>query len=145
MRMNSSQDGYDLVVVKDLVKYFPVRAGVLQRVKAYVQAVDKVSFTVREGETLGLVGESGCGKTTVGRSILRLIEPTSGSVFINGEDVIQMRSQSLKLARRNMQIIFQDPYSSLNPRLPIGESIMEGLHIHNIGHPKERWDIAIKN
>ena len=143
MRMNSSQDGYDLVVVKDLVKYFPVRAGVLQRVKAYVQAVDKVSFTVREGETLGLVGESGCGKTTVGRSILRLIEPTSGSVFINGEDVIQMRSQSLKLARRNMQIIFQDPYSSLNPRLPIGESIMEGLHIHNIGHPKERWDIAI--
>lgn len=143
MRMNSSKDGYDLVVVKDLVKYFPVRAGVFQRVKAWVQAVDKVSFTVREGETLGLVGESGCGKTTVGRSILRLIEPTSGSVFINGEDVIQMRSQSLKLARRNMQIIFQDPYSSLNPRLPIGESIMEGLHIHNIGHPKERWEIAI--
>lgn len=143
MRMNSSKDGYDLVVVKDLVKYFPVRAGVLQRVKAYVQAVDKVSFTVREGETLGLVGESGCGKTTVGRSILRLIEPTSGSVSINGEDVIQMRAQSLKLARRNMQIIFQDPYSSLNPRLPIGESIMEGLHIHNIGHPKERWDIAL--
>jgi peptide/nickel transport system ATP-binding protein/oligopeptide transport system ATP-binding protein len=141
--MNSSKDGYDLVVVKDLVKYFPVRAGVFQRVKAWVQAVDKVSFTVREGETLGLVGESGCGKTTVGRSILRLIEPTSGSVFINGEDVIQMRSQSLKLARRNMQIIFQDPYSSLNPRLPIGESIMEGLHIHNIGHPKERWEIAI--
>jgi peptide/nickel transport system ATP-binding protein/oligopeptide transport system ATP-binding protein len=141
--MNSSKDGYDLVVVKDLVKYFPVRAGVLQRVKAYVQAVDKVSFTVREGETLGLVGESGCGKTTVGRSILRLIEPTSGSVSINGEDVIQMRAQSLKLARRNMQIIFQDPYSSLNPRLPIGESIMEGLHIHNIGHPKERWDIAL--
>ncbi|HKY54854.1 MAG TPA: dipeptide ABC transporter ATP-binding protein [Anaerolineales bacterium] len=141
--MNSSKAGYDLVVVKDLVKYFPVRAGVFQRVKAWVQAVDKVSFTVKEGETLGLVGESGCGKTTVGRSILRLIEPTAGSVFINGEDVIQMRAQSLKLARRNMQIIFQDPYSSLNPRLPIGESIMEGLHIHNIGHPKERWDIAI--
>lgn len=144
MQINSSKaNNYELVVVKDLVKYFPVRAGVLQRVKAHVQAVDKVSFTVREGETLGLVGESGCGKTTVGRSILRLIEPTSGSVFINGEDVIQMRAQSLKLARRNMQIIFQDPYSSLNPRLPIGESIMEGLHIHNIGHPKERWDIAI--
>src|SRR5918996_1025707 len=124
MRTNSSKDGYDLVVVKDLVKYFPVRAGVFQRVKAWVQAVDKVSFTVKEGETLGLVGESGCGKTTVGRSILRLIEPTSGSVFINGEDVIQMRSQSLKLARRNMQIIFQDPYSSLNPRFPIRESIM---------------------
>jgi peptide/nickel transport system ATP-binding protein len=143
MQMNPPKDKYDLVVVKDLVKYFPVRAGVLQRVKAHVQAVDKVSFTVKEGETLGLVGESGCGKTTVGRSILRLIEPTSGSVFINGEDVIQMRPQSLKLARRNMQIIFQDPYASLNPRLPIGESVMEGLHIHNVGHPKERWDVAI--
>jgi oligopeptide/dipeptide ABC transporter ATP-binding protein len=129
MQINSSKDNYELVVVKDLVKYFPVRAGVLQRVKAHVQAVDKISFTVREGETLGLVGESGCGKTTVGRSILRLIEPTSGSVFINGEDVMQMRAQSLKAARRNMQIIFQDPYASLNPRLPIGESVMEGLHI----------------
>lgn len=143
MRINPSKDNYELVVVKDLVKYFPVRAGIFQRVKAWVQAVDKVSFTVKEGETLGLVGESGCGKTTVGRSILRLIEPTSGSVFINGEDVIQMRSQSLKAARRNMQIIFQDPYASLNPRLPIGESVMEGLQIHNVGHPKERWEIAI--
>jgi len=143
MQINSSKDNYELVAVKDLVKYFPVRAGIFQRVKAWVQAVDKVSFTVREGETLGLVGESGCGKTTVGRSILRLIEPTSGSVFINGEDVIQMRAQSLKVARRNMQIIFQDPYASLNPRIPIGESVMEGLHIHNVGHPKERWDIAI--
>ena len=144
MRNNSSKDNYELVVVKDLVKYFPVRAGVFQRVKAWVQAVDKVSFTVKEGETLGLVGESGCGKTTVGRSILRLIEPTSGSVFINGEDVMQMRAQSLKAARRNMQIIFQDPYASLNPRLPIGESVMEGLHIHNVGHPKERWEIALR-
>jgi oligopeptide/dipeptide ABC transporter ATP-binding protein len=143
MQMTPSKDKYDLVVVKDLVKYFPVRGGILQRVKGYVQAVDKVSFTVKEGETLGMVGESGCGKTTVGRSILRLIEPTSGSVFINGEDVIQMRSQSLKQARRNMQIIFQDPYASLNPRLPIGESVMEGLQIHNVGHPKERWEIAI--
>jgi oligopeptide/dipeptide ABC transporter ATP-binding protein len=143
MRTNPSKDNHELVVVKDLVKYFPVRAGVFQRVKAWVQAVDKVSFTVKEGETLGLVGESGCGKTTVGRSILRLIEPTSGSVFINGEDVIKMRGQALKAARRNMQIIFQDPYASLNPRIPIGESVMEGLHIHNIGHPKERWDITV--
>jgi len=143
MQMTPSKDKYDLVVVKDLVKYFPVRGGLLQRVKAYVQAVDKVSFTVKEGETLGMVGESGCGKTTVGRSMLRLIEPTSGSVFINGEDIIQMRPQSLKQARRNMQIIFQDPYASLNPRLPIGEAVMEGLQIHNVGHPKERWEIAI--
>ncbi|MBV6450332.1 MAG: Oligopeptide transport ATP-binding protein OppF [Anaerolineales bacterium] len=144
MQMDSSKDKYDLVVVNDLVKYFPVRGGVLQRVKAYVQAVDKVSFTVKEGETLGMVGESGCGKTTVGRAMLRLIEPTSGSVFINGEDIIQMRPQSLKHARRNMQMIFQDPYASLNPRLPIGESVMEGLHIHNIGSPRERWDVAIQ-
>ncbi|HQV95250.1 MAG TPA: dipeptide ABC transporter ATP-binding protein [Anaerolineales bacterium] len=143
MPMNPSEEKYDLVIVKDLVKYFPIRAGVLQRVKAHVQAVDKVSFSVKEGETLGMVGESGCGKTTVGRAILRLIEPTSGSVFINGEDIVQMRSQSLKQARRNMQMIFQDPYASLNPRLPIGESVMEGLHIHSIGHPRERWDIAI--
>ena len=143
MRTNPSKDNRELVVVKDLVKYFPVRSGVLQRVTAWVQAVDKVSFTVKEGETLGLVGESGCGKTTVGRSILRLIETTSGSVFINGEDVIKMRGQALKAARRNMQIIFQDPYASLNPRIPIGESVMDGLNIHNIGHRKERWSIAI--
>lgn len=143
MQIYPSKDSYDLVVIKDLVKYFPVRAGVMQRVKAWVQAVDKVSFTIKEGETLGLVGESGCGKTTVGRAMLRLIEPTSGSVFINGEDIVQMRPQSLKMARRNMQIIFQDPYASLNPRMPIGESIMEGLHIHNVGHAKERWEIAV--
>lgn len=133
----------DLVIVKDLVKYFPVRSGVLQRVTAWVQAVDKVSFSVKQGETLGLVGESGCGKTTIGRSILRLIEPTSGAVEFDGQDVIKMKSQELKLARRNMQIIFQDPYASLNPRLPIGESVMEGLQIHKIGYPKERWDIAV--
>jgi oligopeptide/dipeptide ABC transporter ATP-binding protein len=133
----------DLLIVKDLVKYFPVRSGILQRVTAWVQAVDKVSFSVKEGETLGMVGESGCGKTTVGRSILRLIEPTSGAVEFDGQDVIKMKPQELKLARRNMQIIFQDPYASLNPRLPIGESVMEGLQIHKIGHPKERWDIAV--
>jgi oligopeptide/dipeptide ABC transporter ATP-binding protein len=134
---------HDLLIVKDLVKYFPVRSGILQRVTAWVQAVDKVSFAVKEGETLGMVGESGCGKTTVGRSILRLIEPTSGAVEFDGQDVIKMKPKELKLARRNMQIIFQDPYASLNPRLPIGESVMEGLQIHKIGHPKERWDIAV--
>jgi peptide/nickel transport system ATP-binding protein len=134
---------HDLLIVKDLVKYFPVRSGILQRVSAWVQAVDKVSFAVKEGETLGMVGESGCGKTTVGRSILRLIEPTSGAVEFDGQDVIKMKPKELKLARRNMQIIFQDPYASLNPRLPIGESVMEGLQIHKIGHPKERWDIAV--
>jgi peptide/nickel transport system ATP-binding protein/oligopeptide transport system ATP-binding protein len=134
----------DLLIVKDLVKYFPVRGGLLQRTVAQVQAVDKVSFTVKNGETLGLVGESGCGKTTVGRSILRLIEPTSGQVTFNGEDVLSMRAGSLKALRRDMQIIFQDPYASLNPRMPIGESVMEGLNIHKIGQPKERWDVAIQ-
>ena len=134
----------DLLIVKDLVKYFPVRGGILQRTVAQVQAVDKVSFTVKNGETLGLVGESGCGKTTVGRSILRLIEPTSGQVTFNGEDVLAMRAGSLKALRRDMQIIFQDPYASLNPRMPIGESVMEGLNIHKIGQSRDRWDVAIQ-
>jgi len=133
----------DLLVVNDLVKYFPVRGGLMQRVVAQVQAVDKVSFNVKNGETLGLVGESGCGKTTVGRTILRLIEPTAGEITFNGENITHMRPNSLKGLRRDMQIIFQDPYASLNPRMPIGESVMEGLQIHKVGHPKERWQVAV--
>lgn len=133
----------DLIEVKNLVKYFPVRGGLLQRVLAWVQAVDDISFTVREGETLGLVGESGCGKTTVGRTMLRLIEPTGGKVFFDGTDVFSLRGSALKKMRRNMQIIFQDPYASLDPRMPIGESIAEGLKIHNIGTPRERFEIVI--
>lgn len=133
-----------LLEVKNLKTYFPVRAGLLQRVVGQVKAVDDVSFTVYEGETLGLVGESGCGKTTIGRSILRLIEPTSGQVLFEGKDVLRLRGQALKALRRNMQIIFQDPYGSLDPRLPIGESIMEGLHIHNIGTPQERYEIMLE-
>jgi len=133
----------DLVEVGNLVKYFPVRAGLLQRVVNWVKAVDDVSFKVRKGETLGLVGESGCGKTTVGRSMLRLIEPTSGSMHFEGKDVLSLRGRELKEVRRDMQIIFQDPYASLDPRVPIGESVMEGLHIHNIGTPRERFDMMI--
>lgn len=132
-----------LIEVKNLVKYFPVRAGLLQRVVAWVQAVDDVSFFIRKGETLGLVGESGCGKTTVGRTMLRLIEPTSGSVLFDGLDVFSLRGNELKTIRRDMQIIFQDPYASLDPRLPIGESVMEGLNIHQIGTPQERFEIMI--
>jgi peptide/nickel transport system ATP-binding protein/oligopeptide transport system ATP-binding protein len=132
-----------LVEVKNLVKYFPVRAGLLQRVVAHVQAVDNVSFAVRKGETLGLVGESGCGKTTVGRSMLRLIEPTAGEVFFDGQDMLKLSGSELKAVRREMQIIFQDPYASLDPRLPIGESVMEGLNIHKVGSGKERYDLMI--
>jgi peptide/nickel transport system ATP-binding protein len=133
-----------LVEVKNLVKYFPVRAGLLQRVVAQVQAVDDVSFTVKKGETLGLVGESGCGKTTVGRSMLRLIEPTSGEVRFDDHNMLELHGNELKAIRRDMQIIFQDPYASLDPRVPIGESVMEGLHIHKIGTPKERFEIMIE-
>ena len=127
-----------LIEVEGLVKYFPVRRGVLQRVVAWVKAVDDVSFTIREGETLGLVGESGCGKTTVGRAMLRLIEPTRGRIVFDGVDVLSLRGRELKSMRRNMQIIFQDPYSSLDPRMPIGDSVGEGLRIHHVGTSQQR-------
>ncbi|HSF82359.1 MAG TPA: oligopeptide/dipeptide ABC transporter ATP-binding protein [Anaerolineales bacterium] len=135
---------WDLVQVKNLVKFFPVRGGFLQRVVAWVKAVDDVSFTIREGETVGLVGESGCGKTTVGRTMLRLIEPTSGEVTFNGINIFKLRGRELKELRRNMQIIFQDPYASLDPRTPIGESVAEGLKIHNIGTPRERFEMTVE-
>ena len=141
---STNHKGETLVEVNNLVKYFPVRAGLLQRVVNHVKAVDDVSFIVRQGETLGLVGESGCGKTTVGRTMLRLVEPTSGAVKFDGKDVFSMKPQELKIVRRDMQIIFQDPYASLDPRVPIGESVMEGLHIHRIGTPKERVDIMLE-
>jgi oligopeptide/dipeptide ABC transporter ATP-binding protein len=144
MQTNNNHKGDVLVEVDNLVKYFPVRAGLLQRVVNHVKAVDDVSFFVRTGETLGLVGESGCGKTTVGRTMLRLIEPTGGAVKFEGRDVFSMKPNELKVTRRDMQIIFQDPYASLDPRVPIGESVMEGLHIHKIGSPKERVDIMLE-
>ncbi len=129
-----------LVEVRDLIKHFPVRGGILQRTVGVVQAVDGVSFEIRRGETLGLVGESGCGKTTVGRLLLRLIEPTSGTIRFDGQDITTVRGAALKPYRRRMQIIFQDPYASLDPRTPIGDSIGEGLRIHRLGSVRERSD-----
>ncbi len=136
-------NGNDLMVVKDLKKYFPVRSGLLQRVTAQVKAVDDVSFTIKRGECLGMVGESGCGKTTIGRTILRLVQPTAGSVIFDGVDIAKANAKSLKTLRRNMQIIFQDPYSSLDPRVPIGESIGEGLLIHGTKDSRERHMIVV--
>jgi oligopeptide transport system ATP-binding protein len=123
-----------LLDVKDLVKYFPVQQGVLSsRMGKQVRAVDGVTFSVKKGETLGLVGESGSGKSTAGRAIMRLIEPTSGQVTFDGIDVLQLKGKSLKDFRRNVQIIFQDPYASLNPRMTIGEIVTEPLKIHRLG------------
>jgi peptide/nickel transport system ATP-binding protein/oligopeptide transport system ATP-binding protein len=144
MTVTEPKNSRDMIIVKNLKKYFPVRGGILQRTIAWVLALDDVSFTIKEGETLGLVGESGCGKTTVGRTMLRLTEPTAGSVTFQGVEIFDLQGEELKNMRRNMQIIFQDPYASLDPRLPIGESVAEGLRIHHIGNPKERYDVAIQ-
>jgi len=121
-----------LLRVRDLRKYYPVRGGVLARPVAWVRAVDDVSFDIRSGETLALVGESGCGKTTVGRSVLRLIEPTSGEIRYDGQDLIALGRRELRALRRRMQIVFQDPYSSLNPRLTVGDIIGEAIKVHGI-------------
>lgn len=134
----------DLVRVTDLVKYFPVRSGVFKRTVGWIQAVDGVSFSIREGETLGLVGESGCGKSTIGRTMLRLLEPTRGVVEFDGQDIFRLDRSAMKAHRRDMQIVFQDPYASLNPRKPICDSIMAGLNIHKIGQPNERGEIVME-
>ena len=134
----------NLVEVKDLKKFFPVRAHFLSRSKTFVQAVTGVNLTIRRGETLGLVGESGCGKSTLGRLILRLEEPTEGHIFFEGDDILEYDSERLRQLRRQMQIIFQDPYSSLNPRKTVGSIIEEPLIIHKIGTRKERQERVLK-
>ncbi len=121
-----------LLAVRDLRRYFPIKRGVFGRVTGHVRAVDGVSFHVGAAETLALVGESGCGKSTTGRAILRLIEPTSGSVTFDGEDVLALDGARMRKLRRRMQIVFQDPFSSLNPRMSIGSIVREGLIIHHI-------------
>jgi peptide/nickel transport system ATP-binding protein/oligopeptide transport system ATP-binding protein len=143
MVTNKSQNK-DLLEVKNLVKYFPIKGGLLQRTVAQVKAVDDVSFTVKEGETLGLVGESGCGKTTIGRTILRLTPATKGSVLFQSKDVFKAGAGEMKALRKDMQIIFQDPYSSLDPRMPVGESIGEGLMVHGMRDMKQRSAAVIE-
>jgi peptide/nickel transport system ATP-binding protein len=123
--------------VRDLKKYFPIRKGLLQRAGGMVFAVDGVSFTIAKGETLGLVGESGCGKSTVGRTVLRLIEPTAGSIWIAGSDITTLSKSELRSYRRQMQIIFQDPFSSLDPRMSAGDIVAEPLRVHGVGSGAE--------
>jgi len=132
--------GDTLLDVRDLRKYFPIRGGLLSRVVANVQAVNDVSFSVRRGEVVGLVGESGSGKTTVGRSILRLIEPSGGEVLFNGTDITKLSKGQMREYRREMQIIFQDPFASLNPRMTVADIIGEALQIHNLFPGKDRVD-----
>ncbi len=127
-----------LLEVKDLVKHYPVRSGVLRRRVGTVHAVDGVSFSLGAGETLGLVGESGCGKSTVARSVLRLIEPTSGQIAIDGADITRLTKSELRPARRSMQIVFQDPFASLNPRMRAGDIVGEPLAVHGLASGEQR-------
>src|SRR4030042_518834 len=130
-----------LVQVRNLKKYFPIHRGmVIQRHVGDVKAVDGISFDVLRGETLGLVGESGCGKSTVGRTILQLYRPTAGSVWLDGDDLSKIHGKALRQRRRKMQMIFQDPYASLNPRMTIGEIVAEPLEVHQTYKGKEKSD-----
>ena len=133
--------GGNLIEVRNLKKFFPIKRGLLSKTVGHVKAVNDLSFDIKSGETLGLVGESGCGKTTAGRSILRLIEPTSGSVKFEGKEVTKMNSNEMRRLRREMQIIFQDPYSSLNPRITIGGMLSEIIKFHGLrNNPAEIRD-----
>jgi oligopeptide transport system ATP-binding protein len=134
----------NLLEIRNLKKHFPVGQALFSRNKGAVKAVDGVNLTVEEGETLGLVGESGCGKSTLGRAILRLIEPTSGEVFFEGKNLLAMSQRQLRDMRRQMQIIFQDPYASLNPRMRVGDIVGEGLEIHKLAKGKAKRDRVIE-
>src|SRR3989442_13694425 len=121
-----------LLKVKNLKVYFPVVHGMFSRVRSHVKAVDDVSFTLEAGETLGLVGESGCGKTTLGRTIIKLVEPTAGKILFNGQDITRFSRRRMREVRRELQIVFQDPYASLNPRMTVREIVAEPLRVHKL-------------
>src|SRR5690348_14948924 len=128
----------DLLQVDDLIKYFPIRAGLLNRTAGYVHAVDGVSFAVKRGEAFGLVGESGCGKTTLAQTVVRLYEPTKGRILFDGADIAPLRAAQLHRYRRRIQMIFQDPYASLDPRMTVGAIVGEPLEIFGIGTRAQR-------
>ena len=135
-----------LLEIKNVKKFFPVKKGLLQfnKEQTFVQAVNDVSFSILKGETYGLVGESGCGKSTTGRTLLKLIEPTEGQAIYNGKDIFKLSGQELRKVRQDIQMVFQDPYSSLNPRKRIGKTLEEPLVIHNIGTPKSGQRLSWK-
>ncbi len=133
-----------LLQVENLQQHFPVRKGVFRTVAGHVRAVDGISFEIAEGETLGLVGESGCGKTTAGRTILRLLKPTAGRIVYEGRDITPLRGAELRELRREMQIVFQDPYGSLNPRMTVRSIIEEGLIVHRLGNRKQRLNRVVE-
>ena len=126
-----------LLSVKNLKLYFPIKRGVIQRTVGHVHAVDDISFDIRRGETLGLVGESGCGKTTTGRTILQLYKPSAGSVYFDNKDLVALKPEEMRQTRRKLQMIFQDPYASLSPRMTVEEIIGEPLMVHNIARGSE--------
>ncbi len=144
MNMQAAPRAQDvpLLEVTGLETHFPIRSGLLGRTIAKVHAVDNVTFTLRRGETLGLVGESGSGKSTLGKSVMRLVDPTAGSIRINGQEITGLNKAQMKPFRRNVQMVFQDPYSSLNPRIPVGKIVAEALKVHGLATGSEARDIV---
>jgi oligopeptide transport system ATP-binding protein len=133
-----------ILEVRDLVKHYPIKSGIVRRTTGHVRAVDGVSFDLRKGETLGVVGESGCGKSTLGRAIMRLEEPTAGSLTFGGVDVFRQSGSAMRKMRRDIQIVFQDPYTSLDPRKTVGDIIVEPFQIHSDFLPKKQWRNRVK-